>query len=311
MLAAAWATAIATIVLALGVPLAFETWRRTRRADRMRQERERAKALERRERERAKALERREREQAEALKNGIAQLSSDKLLVRVNGVYSLERVARDYAPDQPRVMEVLRAFLVQHSGRVASQPTTDGPSDRVRRPDVQAAMTVIGRRDTWHHAPPIDLTRLDLSGLDLTSVDLSGLNLAHTELTQANLTDANLANSNLAAANLSGATLSRANLTHANLRGALLQATDLRSADLTGANLEDADLTTAIFYDADFTGASLADANLANAHLNKATARSVTNADLAGATWPETLRVPKGWVRDSSSGRLKLANRGR
>ena len=41
----------------------------------------------------------------------IEQLGSDKLDVRIGGIYALERIARDSARDHPTVMEVLTAFI--------------------------------------------------------------------------------------------------------------------------------------------------------------------------------------------------------
>ena len=45
----------------------------------------------------------------------IEQLGSDKLDVRMGGIYALERVARDSPRDHPTVMEVLAAFVREHS----------------------------------------------------------------------------------------------------------------------------------------------------------------------------------------------------
>ena len=45
----------------------------------------------------------------------IEQLGSDKLDVRIGGIYALERVARDSAKDHPTIMEVLTAFIREHS----------------------------------------------------------------------------------------------------------------------------------------------------------------------------------------------------
>src|SRR5580700_11327725 len=45
----------------------------------------------------------------------IEQLGSDKLDVRIGGIYALERVARDSAKDHQTVMEVLSAFIREHS----------------------------------------------------------------------------------------------------------------------------------------------------------------------------------------------------
>jgi hypothetical protein len=45
----------------------------------------------------------------------IEQLGSEKLDVRIGGIYALERIARDSARDHPTVMEVLTAFIREHS----------------------------------------------------------------------------------------------------------------------------------------------------------------------------------------------------
>lgn len=45
----------------------------------------------------------------------IEQLGSDKLDVRISGIYALERVARDSPQDHPTVMDVLAAFIREHS----------------------------------------------------------------------------------------------------------------------------------------------------------------------------------------------------
>ena len=45
----------------------------------------------------------------------IEQLGWDKLDVRVGGIYAIERVARDSARDHLTVMEVLTAFIREHS----------------------------------------------------------------------------------------------------------------------------------------------------------------------------------------------------
>ena len=51
----------------------------------------------------------------------IEQLGEDKLDVRLGGIYSLERVARDSPRDHPTVMEVLTAFIRVQSHEPLSQ----------------------------------------------------------------------------------------------------------------------------------------------------------------------------------------------
>ena len=70
----------------------------------------------------------------------IEQLGSDKLDVRIGGIYALERIARDSARDHPTVMEVLTAFIREHSrdslvaaGQLRRFRRTRGTIDPARR----------------------------------------------------------------------------------------------------------------------------------------------------------------------------------
>ena len=131
----------------------------------------------------------------------------------IGGIYALERVARESAKDQPTVMEVLTAFVRQYSPK--QWPETG--SGRWTRPDVQAAVTVVGRRAAKRDIRdrPIDLYR------------------------------AVLVSANLNGANLRGATLRGATLRGADLRGAILVDADLRGVTLRDARHSGADLTGA------------------------------------------------------------------
>ncbi len=78
----------------------------------------------------------------------IEQLGSKDLEVRIGGIYALERVARDSARDHPTVMEVLTAFNREHSHEPWPPSDPSGQEwERSTRPDVQAAFTVVGRRE--------------------------------------------------------------------------------------------------------------------------------------------------------------------
>ena len=155
----------------------------------------------------------------------IEQLGSDKLDIRIGGIYALERIANDSARDHPTVTEVLTTFIREHTTSEASLPA--GEPDPLARPaaDIQAALTVIARRTREH-----DTRQLDLSGVYLSGVDLSGADLAGADLTSAFLLYADLTYADLTDANLSSADLTFANLINANLAG-----TDLTGADLTEA----------------------------------------------------------------------------
>ena len=204
----------------------------------------------------------------------IEQLGSyNKLDVRIGGIYALERVAHDSARDHPTVMEVLAAFIRAHSREPWPVPESDGspvPRGSFPRPDVQAALTVIGRRNVMFDQQRIDLSAAVLPGALLFSANLTRLRLVGADLT--------------------GANLQGANLTDASLQDAGLQDADLTRADLTRADLTRADLTGASLGGADLTGADLRGTNLTDAF------------------WPSDVVVPSGWRLDSNFQSLKRAD---
>ena len=152
----------------------------------------------------------------------IEQLGSEKLDVRIGGIHALERVARGSARDHPAVMEMLAAFIREHSHEPWPPPDPCGQvRERSLRPDVYAAITVVGRRLTERDIRPIDLTGADLARADLTGADLTGADLGGARLTGANLTRADLTGADLTDADLADADLTCAELTRAELTGAL------------------------------------------------------------------------------------------
>jgi uncharacterized protein YjbI with pentapeptide repeats len=245
----------------------------------------------------------------------IEQLGSDKLDVRIGGIYALERIARDSPRDHPAVMEVLTAFIREHSWEPWPLPRTEEEEEadlvEFTRPDLQAALTVVGRRDAKHDIGSIDLIRADLTranlrGADLHSAKLDGADLTGAFLVGADLHDANLTDTALTAALLTDADLTRADLTRADLTGAFLVGADLHEANLIAAHLTDARL-----FGADFTDALLEGADLTGSDLTKAilTGARFPDADLAGVRWPNGAAVPAGWKLEDS-GRLQRAGTG-
>jgi hypothetical protein len=166
----------------------------------------------------------------------LALLGASQPEVRVGAIYALERAATRSADDHPVVMSVLAAFVREHS--------------HPAQPDVQAALTVLGRRASERDREPIDLTGADLARLCLLGADLAGARLARARFRAADLHGAALGG-----ADLTGADLAYADLTGADLAGANLTAADLTGARLTGAYLVGATLTRATLANADLTGA--------------------------------------------------------
>jgi hypothetical protein len=238
----------------------------------------------------------------ERFTRAIDQLGSDKIEIRLGGIYALERIARDSERDHWPIMEVLTAYVREHApwrleeGQTkgddgakekpeqdssAEPASTDVPSPD---PDVQAIMTVIGRRTHYRRQGETEL--LDLRGIDLRGADLLKANFVGAELTGANFSraefrGADLRKANLVGANLSGTILWEANLSRAQLHGANLSAANLVGADLSEVNKEPSGLR--IMYKVDLRGANLSRANLSGANL--------VGANLSGANlWKADLR---------------------
>lgn len=183
----------------------------------------------------------------------------ERIEVRLGGIYSLERIAKD-APENYHwiVMEVLTAFVRENSPVIKPQDQTNSDESRknldnlLPLPVIKAIFTVIRRREN---------VELEPESLDFEDAVLHGANLRGVNLRGANLYGANLNLVKLSKADLTGSHLNEAILHLANLTGADLTGADLRNANLCKANLMDVDLKYANLCEADLTGADLVRAN--------------------------------------------------
>jgi hypothetical protein len=195
----------------------------------------------------------------------IDQLGSEQMAVRLGAIYALERIGRDSGKDHWTIVETLCAFIRENTR--APSPEDGEPAPRSpRRPgslpatplpraDVQAACTVLGRRNRKHPEPGrIHLPRVHLEGLTLHEehhfeeavlfravFDGANLSRVHTEsaiLFLAKFRGANLAGAFLTGAQMLGADFERAALFGAHLEGASLDNAHLQTARLDGARLE-------------------------------------------------------------------------
>lgn len=258
-----------------------------------------------------------ERLTSERFMAAISQLGHDKVETRTAAIYVLERIAQDFPQEHWTIMEILTAFVRENAairevdevkekqpqpiylGRYKNGERYPQPSAmknheqslKIRR-DIQAALTVIGRRNSQQEGEnqkldlretdlrradllEANLQRADLRGSDFRVANLRGANLCGANLDDAKLAgsilyEANLLKANLQGANLNGANLNRAELCGANLRGASLVGASLRAANLQGANLYKANLQQAMLKLANLSGAKLFLANLQGAKLGKA-----------------------------------------
>lgn len=254
----------------------------------------------------------------ERFTRAIDQLGSDEIEIRLGGIYALERIARDSERDHWPIMEVLTAYVREHAPWRLEEGQTRGedgaeekPDEDVNaepastdlpapEPDIQAIMTVIGRRTYYWGQGETEI--LDLRGIDLRGADLRKANFVRANLSEANFSGAefrgaDLRKANLVRANLSGAILWKANLSRAQLDGANLSGANLVEADLSEVNKQLSDLRTRYKVDlrkanlsrANLSGADLGDANLSGAILWRADLRGAVleGADLRRANLSE------------------------
>jgi len=217
--------------------------------------------------------------------NNLSTNGPDKMATRLGGIYALERIARDSPEDHWTVMEVLTAYvrdkrpIINHTEQdvEASDPESPQVIGKLVPTDIQAILTVIGRRDAEQDKG----RRLQLNEVDLLEADLRGANLREADLWKANLRRAKLSGADLGEVNLREAFLWGADLSTADMRRADLRKTHIGTANLSQANLGEANLL-----EAELVGGNLMDANLEKAHLEKA---NLTRANIENATLKEAI----------------------
>ena len=154
----------------------------------------------------------------ERYQKGADMLGSEKLTVRLGGIYALAWLAREYPGDYHTPIMSLFCVFVRPEARV--------------REDVRAVMTAVGMRSSSQ----IETEKKEKYSLDLFGAHLEGFVLSSANLTRVRLGGANLSRANLLNTNLSGAVLDGANLSRAFLHG-----TDLRDCQgLTQEQLDQA-----------------------------------------------------------------------
>jgi uncharacterized protein YjbI with pentapeptide repeats len=182
---------------------------------------------------------------------GFEQLASDKITERLGGIYALEGVMNTSDQYHKPVLEALCAFVRESTTRQKGPLTVllealfaaprEGTAEQAEKKppnDIQAALTVIGRRKAGPGG-------VNLAGAHIPHADLNGADLSRADLNGADLSDAFLHDANLSGAGLSGADLSGAWLRGADLSGAFLIYAHLNNADLSGADLSTINLTQA------------------------------------------------------------------
>ena len=222
----------------------------------------------------------------------IGHLASDKITERVGGAYELEHVMIDSAVDHATVVDVLATFVRERSPLLLAAASADPEAVQA---DVQAALSVLGRRPDRDEHNYVDLSGAALCQANLSRGRFSGAKLDGVQWDCVNLASASLDHSWMRGARLRGcdlwqASMSRAHaaavdLTGAKMVGAVAVASDLAGAQLAGAEAIDAvfngsDMSSSKLMNGRFDGASFVGANLSEADL---TGASLKGADMRRA----------------------------
>jgi hypothetical protein len=245
----------------------------------------------------------------------VDQLWSKDLGECISGIRKLERIAKDYPTEHWAIMEELAEFIRIRTRREGDEERSPKLPD-----DIQAALTVIGRREWNRPIQTLDLSNTDLrganlNGANLRGVNFNGANLQKVKFIAANVERATLKRANLEEAIMHKAILQRANLEEAKLQGADLDMTDLQEADLWSTNLQSArlraanlqraklpssNLQGAFLSDVDWQGVALPGVNLRGADLRRA--KNLESQEIAQAfgdsmtVLPENVARPAHWI---------------
>jgi uncharacterized protein YjbI with pentapeptide repeats len=204
------------------------------------------------------------------LSHAIDQLGNADINVRIGGIYALGRIAKNSDEDQDAIANILTTYLRKRSPWPPDNsspfpsnfPIGELPPLRLRAPDAQAALDVLGRGLAGVHIKISSRGVQYQHRLMLNNLDLRRSKLAGTQLSGANLRDTSLDGAAFEAAHLNNAFLVRTSLKDASFTG--------MSSDLRSIHLESVDLDGVRFYGTNLRHAVLLDVTLTKADIRGA-----------------------------------------
>ena len=242
----------------------------------------------------------RERRITESFAKAVELLGSNNLETRLGAIYTLERISKEKQSEHDYywpIMETLTAYVRERAPRqaTAEQPkdATEQTSAQIRpATDIQAVLTVLGRRDETACEQDqaagrrLDLAKTNLRGAYLGEAQLKGAEMSGAHLEDAYLEGARLEGAYLGEACLQGATLDGAHLKGARLwtRVEFLDGEPFKAIWHGGAHLDGAWLVGAHLEGTDLRGAlGLTKDQLAKAYGD---ARTKVADELRPESWP-------------------------
>jgi uncharacterized protein YjbI with pentapeptide repeats len=230
--------------------------------------------------------------------------------VRLGAIYALEKLARDDLEIHWPIMETLCAYIRENTGkpkpppkgmsaafsghwrnRLSEKTVEEFTHDSGPSVDIQAAITVIGRRAEkqreYERSRREDKTskNADAWRLDLSNCHLALANFVGLDFTAAQFSGSSLYLSDFRETTLKGAAFDKAHIEGASFRFAHPESAVFNEAHLEGARLTKAHLEGAFLIEASLTGAWLNEAHLEGALLgsSKLDNALLDNAHLEGA----------------------------
>ncbi len=205
--------------------------------------------------------------------------------IRIGGLYALERIAQDSIRDHIQIMEILCAYIrynsplknkkIKKDNDIEAKTIQENDETDKLREDIQAALTIIGRRDKWPEGKKrirkekagkysLNLSRCDLRYAQLNEARFNNASFRNSDLSEAQFYEANLSGSRFSEANLNQTMFYGANLSYTNFHNANLTDTELQDANLCSASFPHTDMKNARLFGADITNSILFDANISN-----------------------------------------------
>lgn len=219
----------------------------------------------------------------ERFSKAIELLGNKEIEVKLGGIYALEQIAKD-SPEKYHwtIMEILTAFVRENAPLKKEEEGEKGEIPKPRT-DIQAALTVIGRRNCENEK-------------ENKSLDLSCINIRRANLYEANLERVNFIYSKLDLVSLSKAKLRYVCLYGSSLKLVNFEAAYLQEVNLSRANLFRANLSRANLYGANLYGANFSGADLSGVKNLEQEQIEVANGD-EKTILPDYLARPKRWTK--------------
>ncbi len=239
----------------------------------------------------------------------------DDIVRRSAAIGDLERLVDERPGTAAAVAAMLSVYVRELSKQVPAENPPEGialkdlgdwgRSLKLKRPDMEKAVQVLGSLRRYDNTLKIDLREANLQAMGLAGYDFDGADFSRARLDGSWLVCALLTGARLSGARLRGTNLSEAQLRGAHLSWARLQGATLWEAQLQGAHLSETRLQWAMLCNARLQNAWLGGARLQGADLDGA---RMQGANLDGVQLDETTSLSRASFRGAALRTVDLSN---